>query len=60
MTIKKTKGLIAAPFTGMDLNGKINVKNVSSYADHLKNIGLKGVFVAGTTGEGMLMIDRGI
>ena len=57
MTIKKTKGLIAAPFTGMDLNGKINVKNVSSYADHLKNIGLKGVFVAGTTGEGMLMTD---
>ncbi|MBU2906534.1 dihydrodipicolinate synthase family protein [Arenibacter algicola] len=58
MTIKKTKGLIAAPFTGMDLNGKINVKNVSSYADHLKKMQVKGVFVAGTTGEGMLMTDN--
>lgn len=57
MIINKTKGLIAAPFTGMDLDGKINVKNVSSYADHLKKIGVKGVFVAGTTGEGMLMTD---
>src|SRR5690606_38149709 len=57
MTISKTKGLIAAPFTGMDVNGSINVKNVSSYADHLKKMGVKGVFVAGTTGEGMLMTD---
>ncbi|MCM4162971.1 MULTISPECIES: dihydrodipicolinate synthase family protein [unclassified Arenibacter] len=57
MTISKTKGLIAAPFTGMGVNGSINVKNVSSYADHLKKMGVKGVFVAGTTGEGMLMTD---
>jgi N-acetylneuraminate lyase len=58
MIINKTKGLIAAPFTGMDSDGKINVKNVSSYADHLKKMQVKGVFVAGTTGEGMLMTDN--
>ncbi|MEG3660139.1 dihydrodipicolinate synthase family protein [Arenibacter palladensis] len=57
MTINKTKGLIAAPFTGMDVDGKVSVKNVPSYAEHLKKTGVKGVFVAGTTGEGMLMTD---
>ena len=57
MTINKTKGLIAAPFTGMEGNGKVNLKNVPSYAEHLKMTGVKGVFVAGTTGEGMLMTD---
>lgn len=58
MTINKTEGLIAAPFTGMHSDGKINVKNVSSYADHLKKAGVKGAFVAGTTGEGMLLTDN--
>ncbi|HET8735471.1 MAG TPA: dihydrodipicolinate synthase family protein [Pricia sp.] len=57
MTIHKTKGLIAAPFTGMDADGGINLKNVSTYADHLKQIGVKGAFVAGTTGEGMFLSD---
>lgn len=57
MNIKKTKGLIAAPFTGMDSTGAINVKNIPTYANHLKKMGVKGVFVAGTTGEGMLMTD---
>lgn len=57
MIIKKTTGLIAAPFTGMDATGAINVKNVPAYANHLKKMGVKGVFVAGTTGEGMLLTD---
>jgi N-acetylneuraminate lyase len=58
MTIKKTKGLIAAPFTGMNAQGGIAINNVSSYAAHLKKMKVKGAFVAGTTGEGLFLSDN--
>ncbi|WP_339716055.1 dihydrodipicolinate synthase family protein [uncultured Kriegella sp.] len=54
----KTKGLIAAPFTAMDEKGSVNLEIIESYADHLKGMGVKGAFVAGTTGEGMLLSDE--
>lgn len=54
----KTKGLIAAPFTAMDEKGSVNLAIIESYADHLKGMGVKGAFVAGTTGEGMLLSDE--
>lgn len=57
MTIKKTTGLIAAPYTGLNSNGQIELRNVSKYANHLMAMGVKGAFVAGTTGEGMLLRD---
>jgi len=57
MKIVKTTGLIAAPFTGMDGQGNINLKNVARYTTRLKNDGLVGVFVAGSTGEGMFLDD---
>jgi len=58
MTINKTKGLIAAPFTGMNSSGGVNLKNITEYAAHLKKMGVSGVFVAGTTGEGLLLNDK--
>jgi N-acetylneuraminate lyase len=58
MTIKKTKGLIAAPFTGINAHGGVDIKNVSLYANHLKKMKVKGVFVAGTTGEGLFLSDN--
>ncbi|UBM58674.1 dihydrodipicolinate synthase family protein [Marinilongibacter aquaticus] len=54
-TNKKIKGLIAAPFTPMKSNGDINLIQVKAYADHLKANNVKGAFVCGTTGEGMLL-----
>ncbi len=51
----KITGLIAAPFTPMDRDGSVNLKMIPPYANKLKNDGLKGVFICGTTGEGMLM-----
>src|SRR5690554_3084158 len=57
MIINKTKGLIAAPFTNMDVNGEVDLKNVSAYAEHLKKMKVKGAFVAGTTGEGLFLSD---
>ena len=55
MKIKKIKGLIAAPFTPMKPDGEINPEIIPGYAKKLKTDGVKGVFICGTTGEGMLM-----
>jgi N-acetylneuraminate lyase len=55
MNIQKITGLIAAPFTPMNRDGSVNLKMIPPYANKLKNDGLKGVFICGTTGEGMLM-----
>ncbi|BBD46006.1 N-acetylneuraminate lyase (sialic acid lyase) [Petrimonas sp. IBARAKI] len=48
---KKLKGLIAATFTPVDTNGDINYSVIRKYAQHIKDSGISGVFVCGTTGE---------
>ncbi|MFV0589881.1 MAG: dihydrodipicolinate synthase family protein [Draconibacterium sp.] len=58
MEIRKLTGLIAAPFTPMNSNGGINTSAIPPYAAHLKEDGVKGAFVCGTTGEGMLMTNE--
>src|SRR6056297_3875773 len=58
MKIKKITGLIAAPFTPMNSDGSLNTEIISKYADKLKNDQLSGVFICGTTGEGMLMTNE--
>jgi N-acetylneuraminate lyase len=55
MEIKKITGLIAAPFTPMNDDGSLNTGVIPDYATKLKNDRLSGVFICGTTGEGMLM-----
>lgn len=55
MDFHKIKGLIAAPFTPMNGDGSINTGVIPDYAAKLKNDELSGVFICGTTGEGMLM-----
>ena len=57
MEIKKIKGLIAAPFTPMKEDSEINLEVIPAYARKLKTDGVKGVFICGTTGEGMLMTN---
>ncbi|MCL4148147.1 UNVERIFIED_CONTAM: hypothetical protein GTU68_049476 [Idotea baltica] len=42
----------------MDKKGSVNLAIIASYANHLKGMGVKGAFVAGTTGEGMLLSDE--
>jgi N-acetylneuraminate lyase len=49
----KTKGLIAAPPTGFRADGNVDLKVVAPLAEHLQRQGVVGVFVNGTTGEGM-------
>jgi N-acetylneuraminate lyase len=47
------KGLIPAVFTPFQANGEVNVQMVKKQAYLLKS-GVSGVFVSGTTGEGLL------
>jgi N-acetylneuraminate lyase len=51
--VKKTKGLVAAPFTPLQVNGQLNLDVVDHYAKSLCQNGVVGAFICGTTGEGM-------
>lgn len=53
--MEKLKGLIAAPFSPMFDDGSINLGIIAKYAGKLKRDGVDGVFLCGTTGEGMLL-----
>ncbi len=52
MNIRKTNGLIAAPFTPMRGDGAINFDAIGAYAAWLHRSGVVGAFICGTTGEG--------
>lgn len=59
MRIKKTYGLIAAPFTPMHADCSINLDAIETYANRLHIDGVVGAFVGGTTGEAMsLSVDE--
>jgi len=49
----RLEGLIAAPFTPMKENGEVNLAVIEKQAELLRRNGVVGVFVCGTTGEGM-------
>jgi N-acetylneuraminate lyase len=51
----KINGLIAAVFTPFHVDGAINPALVPAYADRMKQQGLAGVFVNGSSGEGLLL-----
>ena len=55
---KKVKGLIAAPYTPIKNNGEIDLNKISLYAEKLKKDSLSGVFICGTTGEGMFLTSN--
>ena len=55
MKFEKIKGLIPAVFTPMDKDGELNIEVIPPYAEMLKKNGLSGVFVAGSSGEGLLL-----
>ena len=51
--MKKLTGLIAAPHTPFDSSSKVNFEEIDKIAKHLINDGVKGIYVCGTTGEGI-------
>ena len=56
--MEKIKGLIDAPFTPFYSNGEVNYEPIERYAAMLKNNGLKGVFVNGSSGEGYMLTEE--
>lgn len=50
----KLTGLIAAPHTPFDANGEVNYPVIDRIAEHLIAQGVKGAYVCGTTGEGVM------
>ena len=48
-------GLVAASFTAFQANGSVNLEVIERYAALLARNGVGGVFVCGTTGEGVSM-----
>jgi N-acetylneuraminate lyase len=53
MKITKLTGLIAAPFTPMDIDRYLNLKEIPQYYQFLKHNGVTGAFICGSTGEGV-------
>jgi N-acetylneuraminate lyase len=51
--MQKLTGLIAAPHTPFDKNGAVNLPVIDQIATHLITQGVKGVYICGTTGEGL-------
>lgn len=51
--MRKIEGLVAAPFAPMNREGKIMVDVIPDYFQFLKKNGIAGVFVNGSTGEGV-------
>lgn len=49
------KGLIPAPFTPFHPDGTIHPEVIPAYANRLQKKGVIGVFINGTTGEGLLL-----
>lgn len=52
MKFQKTRGLIAAPFTPMESDGRLNLAVLETYARWLHQSKVVGAFICGTTGEG--------
>jgi N-acetylneuraminate lyase len=53
MKIEHLQGLIAAPFTPFHSNGKLDISLIPAYYNFLKQNGITGAFINGSTGEGV-------
>lgn len=53
MTVQRLEGLIAATYTPFDQHGAVKISVVNSIVDDLLGQGVTGLYVCGSTGEGM-------
>jgi N-acetylneuraminate lyase len=51
-------GLVAAVVTPMDEKGELNLEVVPKIVDHLESQKITGIYIAGSTGEGMSLTDE--
>ena len=52
--LEKFKGVIVAMYSCYDAGGEVSAEAARKLARHYANIGVKGLYVGGSTGEGML------
>ena len=50
-------GLVAATVTPMDGRGDINLEPIPRVLDYLERTGIVGIYILGSTGEGMMLTD---
>lgn len=53
MKTRKLEGLVAATYTPFDRNGDLNLAAIKPIVDELIQSGIDGLYVCGSTGEGM-------
>jgi N-acetylneuraminate lyase len=53
MTAQRLDGLVAATYTPLDDDGTVNASVVGPIVEHLLGSGINGLYVCGSTGEGM-------
>lgn len=53
MNIPKLGGLIAATYTPMQPDGELNLSQVEPFVEHLRRQTVSGLYVCGSTGEGI-------
>ncbi len=58
MDTEKLQGLVAAPFAPMDENGEGDISRIPDYYNLLVHNGVKGVFLNGSTGEGVSLTSQ--
>jgi N-acetylneuraminate lyase len=51
-------GLVAAVVTPLDESGELQLEVVPQVVDHLEKDGITGIYIAGSTGEGMSLTDE--
>ena len=51
--MKRLNGLVAATYTPLDATGELNPAMIGPLVDHLIGQGIGGLYVCGSTGEGM-------
>ena len=52
------RGLVAAVVTPMNEKGDLNLNLVPKVVDYLATKGITGIYIAGSTGEGMSLTDE--
>jgi N-acetylneuraminate lyase len=57
MPVTRLTGLIAAPHTPFHPDGSLNADAIDRQAEHMVRSGVDGVFICGTTGEGMSLTN---
>ena len=58
MNSQKLTGLIAATYTPLDSNEDLNTSAIGPMVDHLLASGVKGLYVCGSTGEGISLASN--